>query len=136
MAVKVNVTGRHIQVTDDLKRYAQEKASRLDRYFDRMLTVEVVLTQDGGERKVAEMIVHPRKGERIVGTADHEDMFAAIDLVIDKMYQQLHRLKERVKDAKKHSGRVPPPSAPPEPDEDEGLESYEEVVDEFSKKFD
>lgn len=131
--VKVNVTGRHVQVTEDLRRYAQDKAGRLERYFDRVMEVEVVLSSDG-DRKTAEMIVHPRKGERIVGSADHEDSFAAIDLVVDKMYQQLHKQKERVKDAKKHSGRAPLPPEPPE--EREELESYEEVVDEFSKKFD
>lgn len=135
MAVNVKVTGRHVQVTEDLRRYAQEKAGRLERYFDRVSQIEVVLTNDG-DRKVAEMIVHPRKGERVVGTADHEDMFAAIDLVIDKMYQQLHKLKEKTKDAKRHSERVPAPPSLPEPKEDEDLESYEEVVDEFSKKFD
>lgn len=90
-----------------------------------------------GDNKVVEMIAHPRKGERIVGQMSHEDPFAAVDLLVDKMYNQLHKVKEKLKDKRKRSGRVPPPTAPSEmnkPTED--LESYDEVVEEFSSRFD
>lgn len=83
------------------------------------------------------MIAHPRKGERIVGQMSHEDPFAAVDLLLDKMYNQLTKAKEKLKDKRKRSGRVPPPAAPSEmaaPAEE--LESYDEVVEEFSSRFD
>ena len=91
-----------------------------------------------GDRKTVEMIAHPRKGERIVGQATHEDPFAAVDLLIDKMYNQLHKTKEKLKDKRKHSGRHPATNAvPPQMDKPaEELESYEEVVEEYSERFD
>lgn len=90
-----------------------------------------------GDNKVVEMIAHPRKGERIVGQMSHEDPFAAVDLLVDKMYNQLHKAKEKLKDKRKRSGRVPPPTAPSEMNKPaEELESYDEVVEEFSSRFD
>lgn len=90
-----------------------------------------------GDRKTVEMIAHPRKGERIVGQQTHDDPFAAVDLLVDKMYNQLHKTKEKLKDKRKRSGRVTPPTGPAEMNKPaEELESYEEVVEEYSERFD
>jgi putative sigma-54 modulation protein len=134
--IKINITGRHMQVSDDLRNYAESKAGRLERYFDQLREIEVVM-ENQGDRKSAEMIAHPRKGDRIVGHATHDDQFAAIDLVVDKMYQQLSKAKEKLKDKRKRSERV---MNPPEPSDtvpaEEPLETYDEVVDKFSEQFD
>lgn len=134
--MKINITGRRIQVGPDLKSYAEEKAARLERYFDQLRQIEVVLSHHG-DQKVAEMIAHPRKGERIHGQAQHEDQFAAVDLLVDKMYNQLNKVKTKLEDKRKRSGRAP---APPEPSDmvtdEQPLETYEEVVDKFSERFD
>lgn len=97
----------------------------------------MILSSEGDD-KLVEVIAVPRKGQdRVVGHAAHEDQFAAIDLVLDKMAAQLRKQSEKRKDArKKRSGRVPPPPEPSDLVEDEPLESYEEVVDEFSKRLD
>lgn len=134
--IKIHVTGRHMQVSQDLRNYAESKAGRLERYFDQLREIEVIL-ENSGERKSAEMIAIPRKGERIVGQATHEDQFAAIDLVIDKMYQRLTKVKQKMKESRKRSERVdnpPDPTDLPEPGEE--LESYDEVVDKFGEQFD
>lgn len=134
--MKVTITGRNMNVHETIKTYAEQKAGKLDRYFDQLREVEIVFSGEG-DRKVVEMIAHPRKGEKIIGQMSHEDPFAAVDLLIDKMYNQLTKAKEKLKDKRKRSGRVPPPTAPEEmsgPAEE--LESYEEVVEEFSSRFD
>jgi putative sigma-54 modulation protein len=134
--VKVTITGRHMNVHDTIRTYAEEKAGKLDRYFDQLREVEIVFSADG-DKKTVEMIAHPRKGEKIVGHMTHEDPFAAVDLLVDKMYNQLHKAKEKLKDKRKRSGRVPSPEDSPlavAPPED--LESYEEVVEEFGERFD
>ncbi len=116
-----------------MKTYAEQKAQKLERYFDQLREVEIIFAGEA-DKKMVEMIAHPRKGERIVGQVTHEDQFAAIDLVIDKMYNQLHKTKEKLKERRKRSGRVPPPTGAPEGGED--LDTYEEVVDQYSERFD
>lgn len=134
--MKVTVTGRNMNVHETIRTYAEEKAAKLDRYFDQLREIEIVFSSDG-DNKTVEMIAHPRKGERIVGQMSHEDPFAAVDLLVDKMYNQLTKAKEKLKDKRKRSGRVQPPTAPAEMNEPaEELESYDEVVEEFSSRFD
>ncbi len=81
------------------------------------------------------MIAVPRRGSPIVGQGQHDDLYAAIDGVVDKMYAQLSKASKKRKDARKRSGRVPPPPAPSDLVEDEELESYQDVVEEFSEKL-
>jgi putative sigma-54 modulation protein len=133
--MNITVTGRGITVRDALKEYAEQKASKLQRLNDQLQKVEVILTQEGDDRTV-EMIATPRRGDPIVGHASHEDPMAAVDLVVDKMTQQLRRQKEKREDKRKRSGRVPPPPEPSDLVKDEALDSYQDAVDEFSERFD
>ena len=89
-----------------------------------------------GDNKIVEMIAVPRKGAPVVGQAEHEDQFAAVDLLMDKMSTQLRRLSSKRKSAKKRSGRVPPPPMPSDSVEDEKLDTYEDVVEEFGQTLD
>lgn len=130
--LQITITGRSMTVRNDLKEYVESKAARLERYNDQLQSIEVVLSEQG-DRRIAEMIAHS-KGGKVVGKAEHEDAFAAVDLLVDKMYQQLHKQKEKAQDKRKRSERVPPPA--PSLDAEERLESYEEVVDKFGEKFD
>lgn len=95
----------------------------------------MILTTQGDDKQV-EMIATPRRGESIVGHATHEDPMAAVDLVLDKMSQQLRRMKDKKQDKRKRSGRAPTPPLPSDEVNEEPLESYQEVVDEFSERFD
>ncbi|MCA8924839.1 MAG: ribosome-associated translation inhibitor RaiA [Planctomycetes bacterium] len=132
--LQITITGRSMNVRKDLKDYVQSKAGRLERYNDQLRSIEVVLSEQG-DRRIAEMIAHPNRGPKVVGKAEHEDAFAAIDLLVDKMYQQLHKQKEKAEDRRKRSERVPPPE-PSTAVVEEKLESYDEVVDKFGEKFD
>ncbi len=99
------ITGRHMSVTDAMKAYATEKLTRLERYNDMIHEVEVVLNIEG-DRHVAEMICHAKAGgNRVFGKAEHSDMYAAIDLLVEKMERQLKTHKEKVKTERKHSAR-------------------------------
>ena len=124
-----------MNVRDALKEYAEQKASKLERFHDGLEKIEVILTTQGDDKQV-EMIAVPRRGESIVGHATHEDPMAAVDLVLDKMSQQLRKLKEKKQDKRKRSGRAPAPPLPSDEVQDEKLDSYQEVVDEYSERFD
>lgn len=89
-----------------------------------------------GDEKAVEMIALPRKGQQIVAVSKHEDAMAAIDLVVDKMSGQLRKLKDKRQKKRKRSGRVPPPPLPSDLVQDEELETYDQVVEEFSERLD
>jgi len=103
--MQVTVTGRHMGVSDPLKRYCLGKAEKLARYFDRVVSVQVILDGRDG-RHSAEVIVHVDRAEPFVAVEAHDDAYAAFDLVLDKIERQLRRHKERVRN-RKHP--KPPP---------------------------
>jgi len=100
--VDINITGRHTSVTEAMKRKATDKIGKLSKHNDLVTRAEVVMNIEG-ERHMAECIAHTKVGGRIVGKAEHTDMYAAIDLLVDKMEHQLVKQKEKVKDERKHS---------------------------------
>lgn len=107
--MQVTVTGRHMGVSDALKAYCKEKVERLPRFFDRIQLIEVVLDGKSGQHS-AELIVHAAGAPQpFVAREQDEDAFAAVDLVMDKIEEQLRRYKE------KHRNRKHPPRGPVEP---------------------
>ncbi len=92
----VKVTGRHMSVTEAMKTYAEEKASRLQRLSRRISEIEVLLDFDGSMAK-AEYIVDVERAGDFVAREKSKDMYAAIDAVVDKLQRQLREHKERVK---------------------------------------
>ncbi|HEU4344657.1 MAG TPA: ribosome-associated translation inhibitor RaiA [Candidatus Binatia bacterium] len=94
--VKVAVTFRHTQPTDALKQYAEQKVYRIRKYFYRPLEAHVVLSIDSKERQVAEIELHTH-GTTIHGKEETEDLYSAIDLVMDKIERQIKKRKEKTK---------------------------------------
>lgn len=94
--MQVNITGRHVEITPALRRYVEEKAERLHRYFDRATRLQVTLRVEG-ERHIAEMILATVRGVTLIGEEVAGDMYAAVDLVTDKLGRQLRKLKTRMR---------------------------------------
>lgn len=97
--MQVTVSGRHMGVSDQLKDYCREKAERLVRLYDRINRVEVVLDGHDGLHS-AEMIVHSDGTQPFVASEEQDDVFAAVDLLIDKIERQISRHKERLRNRK------------------------------------
>jgi putative sigma-54 modulation protein len=95
--LNITITCRHEFKTDDVKNYALEKVKKLDKYYNNITKIEVVLNSVK-EQHSAEAVISVSRGTRLVGRALHEDARAAVDLVVDKMERQLVRFKERLKD--------------------------------------
>ena len=108
--MEITISGRHQKVTPVMKKYAHEKAEKLRKYFDRIGQVEVILECEG-DGYASEMIVSAKRGKRIVARAADDDMFASIDLMVDKMERQLTKHKEKLKShrlrANKGDGAAP-----------------------------
>lgn len=91
--MQVNITGLHLEVTDALRDYLEEKFERLERHFDRIIAIQVVLQVEKLKQK-AEATLHVA-GREVVANAEHEDMYASIDLLVDKLDRQLIKHKEK-----------------------------------------
>lgn len=100
--MEIQITGRHTSVTEAMKRKANDKIGKLNKHNDLVTRAEVVMNIEG-ERHIAECIAHTKVGGRVVGKAEHADMYAAIDLLLDKMEGQLVKQKEKVKGERKHA---------------------------------
>jgi len=94
--VKVAVTFRHTDPTDALKRYAEDKIHRIGKYFSKPLDVHIVLSVDSKDRQIVEVELHG-PGTTIHGKEETEDLYSAIDLVMDKVERQVKKQKEKSK---------------------------------------
>ena len=97
--MQISVTGRHVNVTDEVKTYAQEKAGKLPRFYDRVQAIEVILDHEGDNFTVDMIVTAEGRNHFMVHEAG-PDMFALIDLIVDKLERQLRRHKERFRNRK------------------------------------
>jgi putative sigma-54 modulation protein len=93
--MQVNLTGHHVDITDALRAYVDEKIAKLERHFEHVTNVHVILSVEKLNQK-AEATVHIA-GADVFADSVHEDMYAAIDGLIDKLDRQVLRHKEKVK---------------------------------------
>jgi putative sigma-54 modulation protein len=102
--VQVRVTGRHVEVTKEVRDYLDEKVLKLPRFYDHIHGVEVVLDHES-EQFSCEMIVHADRKQTFVAHGTGPDTFALIDKVIEKLERQLTKHKEKNR-GHKHDGAV------------------------------
>ncbi|TCS37622.1 ribosome hibernation-promoting factor, HPF/YfiA family [Reinekea marinisedimentorum] len=91
--MQVNISGHHVEVTESLHNYVSTKLEKLQRHFDQIGNVQVTLSVEK-ERQKAEASVNI-KGGQVHADAVHEDLYAAIDLMNDKLDRQLIKRKEK-----------------------------------------
>jgi len=95
--MRVSVTFRNFAASEPIRTYAQEKVSRLTKFLINPIDADVVLAQQGF-LNVAEANVRA-SGKAFTGSESSEnDMYAAIDLMIDKLASQARRYKTKVRD--------------------------------------
>ncbi|WP_339459309.1 ribosome hibernation-promoting factor, HPF/YfiA family [Pseudomonas sp. EA_105y_Pfl2_R69] len=91
--MQVNISGHQLDVTDAMRAYIDEKLGRLERHFDKITNVQVIMEVEKLKQKI-EATLHIAGGE-VVANAVHDDMYAAIDLLTDKLDRQLIKHKEK-----------------------------------------
>lgn len=92
--MQINLTGHHVEVTDSLHEYVHSKFSKLERHFEHINNVHVVLNVEKLQQ-IAEATLHLNGGE-VFATSSHEDMYAAIDSMIGKLDRQVIKHKEKL----------------------------------------
>jgi putative sigma-54 modulation protein len=121
--VQIKLSVRHGHLNDHTQERIHEKAEKLVHYFDRLTLIEVTVDlnrREHKDQKWVEFVVRAEHKHDFVAHESHEDLLAAVDLVVDKIEGQLRRYKERIQDHRRTPsvGEVPGPPSHPEPSEE------------------
>ena len=102
--MQINITGHHVDITEALRTYTTEKMEKLERHFDHVTNVHVILSVEKKSQK-AEATVHV-SGADLFAQHQTEDMYASLDGLIDKLDRQIIKHKEKISNHNRKSGGV------------------------------
>jgi putative sigma-54 modulation protein len=102
--MQLNLSGHHIEITEALRNYVSNKMKRLERHFEHVTNMHVVLRVEK-QRQKAEATLHV-SGANLFANAEHEDMYAAIDALTDKLDRQIKKHKEKLQNHHQSDGGV------------------------------
>ncbi|HUL95985.1 MAG TPA: ribosome-associated translation inhibitor RaiA [Usitatibacter sp.] len=91
--MNLHLTGHHVEITPAIREYVTQKLARINRHFDHVIDVNVIMTVEKLDQKI-EANVH-LSGKDIHVQVNNADMYAAIDGLMDKLDRQVLRHKER-----------------------------------------
>ena len=94
--MQLNLTGHHVDITESMRDYVQSKLARIERHFDHVTVVHCILTVDKLRHR-AEATVS-LAGGKLFAEAIEENMYAAIDAMVDKLDRQVRKHKEKLTD--------------------------------------
>jgi putative sigma-54 modulation protein len=100
--MQVNLTGHHVDLTSSMRDYVNSKMERLERHFDIVQDIHVVLSVEKLRHK-AEATLHINGGN-VFADAVEGDMYAAIDALTDKLDRQVKKHKEKMTDHHRSEG--------------------------------
>ena len=92
--MQIRVTARHVEVTEAVRDYIDVKAGKLERFYNRIQEIEVILDHES-EQFRTDMIARTDRKQTFVASETGPDTFALIDLVTEKLERQLKRHKEK-----------------------------------------
>ena len=92
--MKLDLTGHHVDINAALRSYVENKFERLERHFDHVTGIHVVLTVSKLEHR-AEATLNVSRA-KLFADAVEQDMYAAIDCLVDKLDRQVKRHKEKL----------------------------------------
>lgn len=96
------ISARHMDVTDAMKAFVEKKIAKLSKYYNRISEIEVIVDKEGLAYKVDLIIKADNRPPFVVHQAG-EDLYACVDLAVDKSERQLTRHKEK---SRNHKGRT------------------------------
>jgi putative sigma-54 modulation protein len=102
--MQLNLSGHHLNITPALRNYVSSKMERLERHFDHVTNMHVILSVEKRNQK-AEASLHV-SGAKLFANAEDADMYAAIDALTDKLDRQIKKHKEKLKDHHQSQGGI------------------------------
>lgn len=134
--MKYNIRGENIEVTSAIREYVEKKISKLERYFDTppATDVHVNLSVYNDEQRIEVTI--PMTDLLLRGEEQHLDLYAAIDLVVDKLERQIRKYKTKVNRRFRQKGGAKHVFAELEKEAREEEEESDEIEIVRTKRFD
>lgn len=99
--MEINVTFRHMEPSESLKKYAEDKISKINKYLDFPIEAHIVLTVEKF-RRIADVTLNLNR-TMIKGVEETEDMYSAIDQVMDKIEKQVKRYRDKLRKRRNES---------------------------------
>lgn len=101
--MNVQVSGRHMDMTDALKSYVEAGLEKLYHHFDKVIEADAVLSVEK-HRHIADITLHAN-GIRIHGKESSPDMYASVDAVLNKLDRQVRKYKDRINSHKPRTAK-------------------------------
>jgi putative sigma-54 modulation protein len=99
------ISGKHVEITEAIRRHAEEKTSKLPKYYNSINQVEVIIDGNhGGSNTSVEVIARAEHSKVFVGTETGEDAYRCIDMAVHKLERQLRKVKSKERDNKHSTG--------------------------------
>ena len=99
--MNLRINSRHLEVTPGIRDHLENRLERIRKHFDHVIDASAFLMVDKakekGLRQTAELTLY-LKGKELFAQAHHEDLYHAMDAVIDKLDRQVIKHKERIQD--------------------------------------
>jgi putative sigma-54 modulation protein len=98
--MRIEVIGRHVEVSDAIRQHAEMKAAKLPKYYDGVQQITITVSKQDHHKHSpfdAELVIDVEKHDDFVSHAQNDDLYAAIDEVIHKGVRQLSEFKDRLK---------------------------------------
>lgn len=102
--MEIDITGHHVTITDGLREHVNTKFDKLQRHSDNLVDGHVILTVEKLEHRAEATL--SVSGAKLFANATHEDMYAAIDGLVEKLDRQLIKHKEKRSDHRRDEGTV------------------------------
>jgi len=102
--MQIKITGHHLEVTDSMREYVIQKFQRLERHFEKVTEIDVILSLEKLKHK-AEATVYVN-GNNLFADCQDDDMYAAIDALADKLDRQIIKRKEKITDHHRSEGGI------------------------------
>ncbi len=94
----VRITGHHVEVTEQIRNYIEKEITRLDKFFDGIIDVEVLLKQDTKHNHLKEVGIMVKVYEhKLTAKANDQDILKAFDKSLTKVEKQLIKFKDKLK---------------------------------------
>ncbi len=101
--MQITVTGRHVDVTDNIRNHVEAKVEQDLGIFRRIESVHVILDVEK-HRRLAEVVIQGKAHIRVDAKAESDDLYASIDSAVEKAARQMERIKDKIENHKTHEG--------------------------------
>jgi putative sigma-54 modulation protein len=96
--MQINISTRHGEISDATKEKITQKVEKLQRFFDRLTSVDVTVNLDKADEPSIEVAVQSEKRNDFVASYQSNDMFGSLDQVVAKLEQQIKKHKEKLRE--------------------------------------